>query len=107
MDDKISRRSLLQRTAALGTFSAFGAVSCGKRESAALVCTDTTGLSPADLSVRTVLAYVDVSTTPGKTCSTCQQFVPSPVPRSCGTCKILKGPINPIGNCKSYLARVD
>ena len=106
MDHNMSRRALLQRTAALSALAVFGAEACGKSHPSALVCTDTTGLSPSDLSVRNALAYVDVSTTPGKTCSTCQQFVPSTAPTSCGTCKVVKGPISPTGNCKSYLAKV-
>src|ERR1019366_3111872 len=75
MDPNMSRRRLLQRTAALSALAVFGAEACGKSHPSALVCTDTTGLSPSDLSVRNALAYVDVSPTPGKTCSTCQQFV--------------------------------
>jgi|HubBroStandDraft_6_1064221.scaffolds.fasta_scaffold2502271_1 hypothetical protein len=106
MEDKMSRRDLLQKSAALSALAVFGVAACGKKQPTALVCTDTTGLSPADLSVRTALAYVDVSTTPGKTCTTCQQFVPNAAPSACGTCKVLKGPINPTGNCKSYLAKV-
>jgi hypothetical protein len=105
MVDKMSRRALLQKTAALSALAVFGAEACGKSQPSALVCTDTTGLSPTDLGVRTALAYVDVSTTPGKTCSTCQQFIPNAGP-SCGTCKVVKGPINPTGNCKSYVAKV-
>ena len=41
----------------------------------------------------------------GKTCTNCQQFVPAPAANACGTCKILKGPINPKGYCKSYVAK--
>jgi hypothetical protein len=103
MDEKLSRRHLLQQSAALGALAVFGTVACGKKQ-AALVCTDTTGLSAADISVRTALAYTDVSIEAGKTCSGCQQFVPT-APNACGTCKVVKGPINPIGDCKSFLAK--
>jgi hypothetical protein len=104
MDDKLSRRAVLQRSAALGALAVFGSGACS-RQPAPLVCTDTSGLSSADLSVRTVLAYVDNSFEPGKTCSNCQQFIPNTVSRTCGTCKVVKGPINPNGNCKSFLAK--
>jgi hypothetical protein len=104
MDDKMSRRELLITTASLSTL-ALGAAACSKR-AAALVCTDTTGLSPADYNVRVALEYVDISTTPGKTCSNCQQFLPGVAPDICGACKVVKGPINPTGNCKSFVAKV-
>jgi hypothetical protein len=107
MTDALSRRQVL-RGAALGAV-ALGAgvasVACGKEQPKALACSDTTALSPADLQVRqTVLGYVEASTTPGKTCLACQQFIEGP-PGGCGTCKIVKGPINPAGYCKSFLAK--
>jgi hypothetical protein len=106
MDDKMSRRDVLHQSAALGAFVAVGSLAtaaCNKP--AALSCVDTSSLSPADVQVRTALAYVDMSTEAGKTCSNCQQFIPPAAAGSCGTCKVVKGPINPIGNCKSYVAK--
>jgi hypothetical protein len=106
MDEKVSRRFLLQQSAAVGAFiatGAFAATACNKP--AALSCSDTSALAPADLQVRTSLVYVEVSTEAGKTCSNCQQFIPAPAAGSCGTCKVVKGPINPGGNCKSYVAK--
>jgi High potential iron-sulfur protein len=102
MDDKLSRRDVIQQSAALGAFVVLGATACNKP--AALTCTDTSQLAPADASIRTALGYVDLSTEAGKTCSTCQQFLPA-APGACGTCKVVKGPINPNGNCKSYVAK--
>jgi hypothetical protein len=107
MDDKLSRRDVLQRSAAVGALAVFGtaAAACNKSPSAAgLACTDTSGLSPTDLQVRTSLAYVDVSTEPGKMCSNCQQFIAG-APNACGTCKVVKGPISPKGYCKSFVAK--
>ena len=103
MDDKLSRRDLLQNAAAVSTLAVFGAAACNKAP-AALNCTDTTGLAATDITVRTSLAYVDVSTEVGKSCTSCQQFVPT-TPTTCGTCKVLKGPINPKGYCKSFVAK--
>lgn len=103
MDDRLSRRALLQRSAAIGAFAAFGGA-CGKQK-VALTCTDTSGLSTADLTVRNALAYADFAVDPAKTCSNCQQFIPNPVGNACGTCKVVKGPINPRGGCKSFLAK--
>jgi hypothetical protein len=103
MDDKLSRRDVLQQSAALGALVVLGASACNKP--AALICTDTTGLSATDVQVRTSLAYVDLSVEAGKTCNGCQQFIPAPAAGACGTCKVLKGPINPAGNCKSFVAK--
>ncbi len=103
MDERLSRREVLQRSAAFGVLAVVGA-GCGKEQPKALSCTDTMGLSAADSQVRTSLAYVDNSVEPGKSCSNCQQYIPG-APDACGTCKIVKGPINPKGWCKSYVAK--
>jgi hypothetical protein len=102
MDEKPTRRDVLQQSAAFGALVALGASACNKP--AALTCVDTSGLSPSDLQIRTALAYVDSSTEPGKICSRCQQFLPPPA-AGCGTCKVVKGPVNPNGNCKSFVAK--
>jgi hypothetical protein len=106
MQDKLSRRELLNSAATLGALAVFGTAACGKKAAAALSCTDTSALAPADLSVRTALAYADVSTEPGKSCLTCQQFIAPATAGTCGSCKVLKGPINPTGYCKSFAAKV-
>jgi hypothetical protein len=105
MDDKVSRRFLLESSAAFGALAVLGtAVGCNKPP-ARLACTDTSGLAPGDVAVRTSLGYVDASVEPGKACSKCQQFVPSASANACGTCKVVKGPINPSGYCKSFVAK--
>jgi hypothetical protein len=103
MDEKLSRRNALQHGAALGILAVVGATACGKKTET-LSCTDTSGLTPADLNIRTTLAYADMSLELGKLCSKCQQFIPG-APNACGTCKIVKGPINPKGYCKSFVAK--
>jgi hypothetical protein len=100
MTEKLSRRDLLQQSATLGALAVFGAAACGKSNQP-LNCTDTTGLAPADVQMRTALKYSDASTQPGKTCSGCVQFVAGPA-NACATCKVLKGPINPAGYCNSF-----
>jgi hypothetical protein len=101
MDEIFTRRDLLRRSAAFGALALVGASACSKSKPAALSCTDTSALSPTDLTVRTSLAYVDVSTETGKSCAGCLQFIPA-TPDQCGTCKVVKGPINPAGYCKSF-----
>jgi hypothetical protein len=101
MDAKLTRRDLLHRSATLGALATLGAGACNK-PAAALSCTDTSALSPGDVQVRTALAYLDTSADPTKACSRCQQFVPAASGGGCGTCKVVRGPINPAGSCKSF-----
>jgi hypothetical protein len=100
----MSRRDLLHRSAA-GALAALGAAACGKTKAAALSCNDTTGLQPQDLTVRNLMKYVDVSPDPTKVCTKCQQFVAPPSPGVCGTCKVLRGTVNPIGSCISFILK--
>jgi len=102
MDQKLGRRDVLKHSAALGVVAVVGSAACSKPK--ALSCVDTTALSSADAQTRMTLQYVDNSVEPGKKCTSCQQFVPA-APDSCGTCKVVKGPINPNGYCKSFVAK--
>jgi hypothetical protein len=104
MDEKLSRRDLFQQSAALGVLAVVGVGACGKQEPASLSCTDTSSLSAADVGVRTALAYADISLEAGKECDRCQQFLPAAT-NACGTCKVVRGPINPKGSCKAFLAK--
>ncbi len=104
MRDIISRREVLKQSAAIGVMGTLGAAACGK-EKHVVSCNDTTGLAAADVQLRTTLAYVDISVEPGKSCARCLQFLPGPTPDACGACKILKGPVNPKGNCKSFVLK--
>jgi hypothetical protein len=103
MDDKLSRRDVLQNAAAYGVLAAFGVSACGKSVPR-LSCVDIASLSAADAQVRTSLAYMDTSTQPGKFCLNCQQFITGPA-SACGSCKVIRGPINPEGYCKSFAAK--
>jgi hypothetical protein len=103
MDEKISRRDALQRSAAFGLLATLGAGACTRPEPK-LACIDTTSLSASDVQVRVALGYVDQSMEPGKACAGCQQFLPAATD-ACGSCKVLRGPINPSGYCKSFVAK--
>jgi hypothetical protein len=104
MKDQLTRRNVLQRGSALGVLAILGTSAC-KGEPRALSCVDTTGLLPTDVQIRTTLAYVDASMEAGKACNKCQQFVAPTSADACGSCKVLKGPVNPIGYCKSFVAK--
>ena len=74
-------------------------LACKKSE---LTCVDTMGLSPDEVAARVnTLAYVDKSPYPDKLCSGCLQYQPA-MQGQCGSCKVVKGPINPAGYCKSF-----
>lgn len=68
-------------------------------------CEDTSSLTPAELQLRQSLQYMTVSPHADKRCDNCQPFVAGPDPQSCGTCVIVKGPIDPKGYCNSWAAK--
>lgn len=99
----ITRRVALVRVAALPFATVVGLelVACSKGPQ----CSDTSSLSPDDARLRTeIAAYVEQSPDPAKHCSGCVQFT-SGGEKSCGTCKVVKGPINPGGSCKLFVAK--
>jgi len=100
----IPRRALLGRVAAaLGSVGALGALAACKK--APLVCEGLPGLTAEELQLRKTLQYADASQQPGKTCTTCTLFVPPKQPDSCGTCKIIHGPVHPNGWCKIFVLK--
>ena len=70
----------------------------------ALACTDTTGLTPDEVNMRTNLGYVEKGSDPAKQCTKCN-FFKAGAPDACGSCTLIKGPINPSGNCKSFVVK--
>ena len=95
----LDRRAFL-RTAAAGSLALVpvaALVSCSKK----LDCTDMSGLSPDEQNLRKTNEYVDASPNPAKSCENCLQFVAA-APDQCGSCKVLKGPINRLGYCKLW-----
>jgi hypothetical protein len=82
-----------------------GTVSGCKSGSVPSLCEDTTGLTEEERGGRTALAYVDRSGDPNKACQGCQQWVAATRDGACGSCKLLKGPIHPLGGCKAFAAK--
>jgi hypothetical protein len=70
-----------------------------------LSCLDASALTPSELQIRNSLAYSDVSADPEKACVKCLHFLPGPE-GSCGTCRMIRGPIHPKGTCKSFVQRI-
>ena len=115
----LSRRDFLKSVTILGTVVGAGAAAgCGSKESApaasqgeapAVVaesaCTDLSGVADSDLSIRTTLQYVDASEKPDQDCVGCQLYTAGASGAPCGTCTLIKGPIDPAGWCSSWVAR--
>ena len=104
MSHSKSRRIFLKTLTAAG--GALGAVAltggCSKDE---LTCTDTSSLTATEQATRTNLAYVDTSPHgETKDCANCN-FYTAAGENQCGTCTLMKGPINPKGYCNSWAAK--
>ena len=99
----LSRREALTRLVVLPVAAALPAIVAGC--SRAPKCDDTSSLSPDDAKTRQEIAgYVEQSPDVTKRCSDCAQFVAAG-DNACGTCKLVKGPINPSGTCKLFVAK--
>ncbi len=67
-------------------------------------CTDVSNLSEADLQNRKNLEYVGSSPYPDKRCDNCNFYIAPTGSEPCGTCQVVKGPINPKGHCTAWVA---
>lgn len=99
MSTAIPRREALHRLLLVSAGAALAA--CSRKPS----CADVSGLSPDEQTARRdMAAYSDTSSDPSKKCVQCIQFVAG-APDACGSCKVVKGPINPEGTCKLFVAK--
>jgi len=101
MSKELPRREALRHLAVFSAAVILPAslLACSKKTS----CLDVTGLSSDEITQRnTTAAYVDESPDVSKYCDHCVQFVAG---QGCGSCKIVKGPINPQGSCKLFVAK--
>ena len=120
-DQSISRRTYLKRSFALvgltigatvlegcgkGSSNAGSATSAGKPQATAtaLNCNDTSSLSDHQKQQRKSAQYVEKTPTAGQRCSNCTHYVAAKPSGTCGTCKVVPGPINPDGYCILYTA---
>ncbi len=93
----LSRRDFV---VALSALPGLGVLACSKAKGGSLTCTDVAGLNEAERKRRVALAYVDKAPDPERECDRCAQYLG--VPDGCGSCKLLRGPINPGGSCKEF-----
>jgi hypothetical protein len=72
-----------------------------------LDCTDVSGLDESQKNTRIVLQYMDKSAVEGQSCANCMKYVEPTSANTCGTCRVVAGPINPEGHCAAWAARAD
>ncbi|MFO0618227.1 MAG: hypothetical protein U0414_36880 [Polyangiaceae bacterium] len=82
----------------LGGLVALGLSACGGRPT----CDDTSALAPDDARARRDHKYLDTGPDPAKRCAGCEQFTAGPKQDACGSCKVLKGSVSPIGTCDLF-----
>lgn len=63
---------------------------------------DLTGIASEDVTARNAVTYMDRARDKTKTCETCVQYVAPRTDAACASCKVLKGPVHPDGNCSAY-----
>jgi hypothetical protein len=107
-DTKIGRRAAMKRSLLVlgaAAIAPTALAACGSEEGGAegaSACTDTAGLSPADLATRTSNSYVDNGPDASKHCSACALYVAPAGGAPCGTCALVKGPIAAAGTCNAF-----
>jgi hypothetical protein len=122
MKEDQSRRGFLQRFIAVGAAALGGSTllsACGGGETTpaatpapapapaqtASACNDLSGLTDQEISVRSVLGYVEKTPDDAKTCTNCN-FYSQAEGAACGACTLIKGPIEPLGYCNSWVVKV-
>lgn len=115
-----SRRAFIQKLTALGTAGVLTPVvlsACGGGDGADTAgttaegggtadfsCTDTSGLTDAQIQQRENTNYVDDSPNPDQVCGNCQLFTQPEAGAQCGGCQVVPGPIHPQGYCDLWVA---
>ena len=68
-------------------------------------CSDVSKLSDADLATRKQFEYTGQTPNSEKFCSNCLHWRPPTGSSACGTCELVKGPINPNGYCTQWMQK--
>lgn len=100
----LTRREMLGQTVRLAVIGSAPALlnACTKPD---LHCEEVSGLSEADMKLRSQLEYRDLSPHgESKNCETCA-FYRAGKKNECGRCTLVKGPIHPMGYCDSWAAK--
>jgi hypothetical protein len=67
-------------------------------------CGDLTTLTAEEKTTRKTFKYEEVAKDPTKHCDVCNFWQASTTDSPCGTCTLVKGPIDPKGSCISWVA---
>jgi hypothetical protein len=92
-----TRRTILLTLSQVSLASALATAARG-----AELCADPKTMDSGQQSLRTTLHYSEQSAEQAKTCSVCGFFQAD---KTCGTCMIFNGPVNPKGHCDSWSAK--
>lgn len=106
-DGKMGRREAAKRALmVLGAAAVAPSVlaACGEEGGGGLTCTDTSSLTPQELTTRQSQAYTDSSPHADKHCNNCRFFTAGQA-NQCGTCTVIRGPIHPDGHCSLWAAQ--
>lgn len=93
MAERLSRRTMALASAAGASFIFIG---CKPHD---FSCDESLHLSAADKEARRALNYQDRASEPSLACKLCRQFVAGD---GCGSCKLMAGPVHPLGTCKIF-----
>ena len=111
---KLGRRDFLRQAGIAGLAGAsivLGLVACNgddkpapkAAKAPADPCNDLSGLTADEKATRTTFQYLPVATDPQKPCDTCNFWQPAADGAACGGCTLVKGPIQPLGGCISWV----
>jgi High potential iron-sulfur protein len=103
MESILSRREWLTRTLQVSVAGTLTVLAAACQKNKASVCADPANLTDAENSLRESLHFTEESTRSDQTCAKCGFFEGTGT-SACGTCKLLKGPVNPRGRCDSWSA---
>lgn len=111
---KLSRKNFLKNIFFSGTLLLGGSTllaACGggdnKPENVNVndPCNDVNNLSDAELATRKQFNYTGQTPDKDKFCSNCLHWRPPSGNSACGTCELVKGPINPNGYCDQWMEK--
>ncbi len=66
-------------------------------------CTDLSDLEETDLEARHNLGYTSSSPIDDRNCSNCKLFIKTDQSLSCGSCLVMKGPVEDSGYCTVWV----
>lgn len=96
----VDRRTLLQATPWLGVLPFLGLAACGRGQE--FSCGSGEGLEQDVKKARRRLGYLEPSPDAVRSCDACTQYLEG---RECGSCKIMPGPVHPLGTCNAFSPR--